>query len=121
MPKILAMFTDKNEQIGFILFAGDLDPFEENDWEGDCIFTGAPNDSAVIESTLYDFLQDRKNIEFKAVVSRTEKGYSAEISDSNETLITIELNSEKKGIWIPPETYSLGSIGVCFVPEKSIQ
>ena len=60
MSKILAMFTDKNEQIGFILFAGDVDPFEENDWEGDCIFTGTPNDSKVIESTLYDFLQDRK-------------------------------------------------------------
>ena len=114
----MAMFTAKKEHVGFFLFGGESVPFEENNWEGDCIFTGVPNETEVLNDPLCEYLQHKKNIEHKALISKTSLGFKIQIKNTEGLFVEAELNDEKKGQWKPSAINNLNLTGFCLVPEK---
>ena len=112
----MAMATENKEHIGFFLFEGEA--FDFNSWEGGCIFTGVPKEPSILDDPLCEYLQNKKNIEHKAFITKTNFGFNVQIKNELGLVVEAELNEEKKGRWLPSEIHNTELKGFCFAPNK---
>ena len=111
------MLTEENKHIGFILFAGEGNPFEEQRWEGDCIFTGVPSESETFEHSLVDFLYDVKHQEFNAIIE-SDLSHIITISSEGKVVANAEVHEDSRGYWQPMIGASSGLKGCCVIPAN---
>lgn len=118
MSKILILQTDEKRHIGFIMFAGEGEPFRDKDWNGECIFTGVPNETETFDHPLCRFIYDIIHKEYNARILNDIGVHKLVISSNNTIVVQAKIADNKKGIWQVHVGEAAGKKGICIIPPK---
>jgi hypothetical protein len=92
-----ALLTDNEELVGFLLIAGD-DELDPGISTRDCIFTGFPTNSDLLDHELGKFVQDHKHDEYPCTIKNSTERLDLSITASNKT-VHLAFFGEPSGRW----------------------
>ena len=97
MP-VIQFQTPESERICFLLVAGD-DAIEQGANERDCILTGPPEESSLLEHPLSILRTDFLHVEHIARVQTGPEGVAIEVNIREVAVLSVQFVSEGPGSW----------------------
>jgi len=114
MP-VIALQNGDAENLGFLLVAGDA-PLAAGQTR-DCILTGVPRNSALLEDPLSVVIQENKNTEFPIAVHGDGGGVELRVLIGEGVALLLRLAANGAGEWVVQDAQKLAP-GRCLLAAK---